>query len=94
MFFFHFPSGLLFANDIDIHIWIWRVTRQASLRSGRRQRHLHGHELVTSNVMRIDPQLFRAKSLKMKIDGMVPDLLEFIAKGRACDANCVRSDLR
>ena len=27
--------------------------------------------------MRIDPQLFRAKSLKIKIDGLLSDLLEF-----------------
>ena len=41
-----------------------------------------GLALVTSNVMRIDPQLFRAKSLKvkLKIDGFLSDLLELLAK--------------
>ena len=46
--------------------------------------------------MRIGPQLFGAKSLKIKIDGLLSesDLLELLAKCKGYDAKCIRSALR
>ena len=44
--------------------------------------------------MRIDPQLFRTKSLKIKIDDLSSDLLELVAKCEGYDAKCIRSALR
>ena len=46
--------------------------------------------LVTSNVMRIDPQLFRAKSLKIKFDSVLSDMLELLAKCKGYAAKCIR----
>ena len=46
--------------------------------------------LYAASVMRIDPKLFRPKSLKVKIDGLASELLELISKTEEYDAKCAR----